>query len=116
MLNLLLDIVARWADSYHLEVHLGKSVFYTNDTKSNLPTYKGDLIEFEKGHPLSTVGICLDMDRRKSANIGFRLNRFEQKIAIWGSQLKQVTYLNVREKVEIIRTAVLPSNLIRIGV
>ena len=51
------------------------------------------------------------MDRRKSANIDFRLNRFEQKIAIWGTQLKQATYLNVREMVEIIRTAVLPSVL-----
>ena len=108
---MLLDIVARWADLYHLEVHPGKSVFYTNDTKSNLPVYKGNLIEFEKGHALSTVGICLDMDRRKSANIDFRLNRFEQKIAIWGTQLKQATYLNVREMVEIIRTAVLPSVL-----
>jgi len=56
-LNLLLEIVAKWADKYHLEVHPGKSVFFSNDSRSNLPVYKGDIIDFEKGHGLGTVGI-----------------------------------------------------------
>lgn len=81
-LNLLLEIVARWTDLYHLEVHPGKSVFYTNDRTAGLPTYKGNFIE--RSGTLETVGTRLDMDRRASANVEFRLNRFEQKIGMWG--------------------------------
>jgi len=108
-LNRLLEIVARWADLYHLEVHPGKSVFYTNDRTAGLPVYKGNFIE--RSGTLETVGIRLDMDARTSANVDFRLNRFEQKIGIWGAQLKKCTNLNVREKVEIVVAAVLPSAL-----
>ena len=71
----LLEIVARWADLYHIEVHPGKSVFYTNDRTAGLPTYKGNFIE--RSGTLEKVGIRLDMDMRTSANVEFRLNRFE---------------------------------------
>ena len=32
-LNDILDLVAKWAEWFHLEIHPGKSIFYTNDPK-----------------------------------------------------------------------------------
>ena len=90
-LNKLLRIVAEWADRYYLEVHPGKSIFYTNDLTSGLPVFKGNFIE--RSSDLETVGIRFDMDRRKSANIDFRLKRFKQKIGICGMQLKKCTQI-----------------------
>jgi len=87
-LNKLLRIVAEWADRYYLEVHPGKSIFYTNDLTSGLPVFKGNFIE--RSSDLETVGIRFDMDRRKSANIDFRLKRFKQKIGIWECNSRSV--------------------------
>ena len=111
-LNALLQVVAEWADKYHLEIHPGKSTFYTNNPKnSELPVYKGVKIEPEKKKQLATVGICLDTDKRKSNNIDFRLQRFQQKTGMWATQLGRMHTLTPGEKIKIIKCTALPAIL-----
>ena len=51
------------------------------------------------------------MDKRKSNNIEFRLEKFKKKIGNWAIQLARLNLLTVSEKAKIIRGAVYPAIL-----